>query len=122
MSDASKPVMLEGYASFRPTGSMPLQEAVGLISGAITYARENAIRRLFVDARWLDGFDSPTAFERYRLVRQFALDAQGQVKLALLLRPDIIDGQRFGVMVAQNRGFDGNAFVSEARALEWLLA
>ena len=111
----------EGYVCYRPEGRTSLQEAIRLISVAISYSRLNGIRRLFVDATGLVGFDAPTVLERFQLGEQFALDAEAQVKVAFLFRPELIDPALFGVMVAQNRGLDGNTFSSESEALAWLL-
>jgi hypothetical protein len=52
--------ILEGYSRFRPAGEVSLQEAVGRISKAIVFCRENRIGRLLVDATELGGFPSPS--------------------------------------------------------------
>ncbi len=111
----------EGYVCYRPEGRTSLREAIRLISTAISYSRVNEIRRLFVDTTGLVGFDAPTVLERFQLAEQFALDAEGLVKIALLVKPELLDPELFGVLVAQNRWLDGNAFDSESEALAWLL-
>ena len=113
--------MEDGYGCYRPDGHVSLEQAIRLVRSAISYSRVNGIRRLLVDTTRLVGFGAPTVLERYQLVEKFALDAAGLVKIALLLTPEVIDPELFGVTVAQNRGLDGNAFTSESEALAWLL-
>ena len=43
------------------------------------------------------------------------------VKLAMVVRPEMMDPEKFEVTVATNRGLDGNVFDSEKDALAWLL-
>ena len=38
------------------------------------------------------------------------------VKVAMVVRPELIDPERFGVTVARNRGLFSNAFSSESEA------
>jgi hypothetical protein len=42
-------------------------------------------------------------------------------RLALLIRPEFIDPDNFGTSVALNHGLAFRGFVSEARAMDWLL-
>jgi hypothetical protein len=43
------------------------------------------------------------------------------VKLAMVVRPEMVDPDNFEVTVARNRGLMGNVFDSEKDALAWLL-
>jgi hypothetical protein len=40
--------------------------------------------------------------------------------VALVARPELIDPQKIGVLMAQNRGVLGDVFTNEADALLWL--
>jgi len=42
------------------------------------------------------------------------------VQIAVIARPEMIDPQKFGIVVATNFGALANAFASEAEALDWL--
>jgi hypothetical protein len=91
-----------------------------LITGAIVTAREQALSQLLVNATGLDGFDPPTLGERYFFISTWALAAGGTVRLALVVRSEMIDPNRFGVTVAANRGLVSNVFASEPEAEAWL--
>jgi len=120
-----KPVgfeLIDGYARFAPVQETSLHDAINLVSSAITYAREQAIKKLFVDVTGLTGFSPPTTLERFTLAGEFARAAQSAVKVVLLAKPEMIDPNRFGRTVAANRGLDTNIFSTEAEALAWLLA
>jgi hypothetical protein len=110
----------EGHALFRPGGHVSFQKALDLGSRAIVYCRENGIRRLLIDTTNLTGFGLGTP-ERFMAGAQLARDAMAAVKIAFVMKPELLDPQRFGIMVARNRGMFSNAFLTEAEALKWLL-
>ena len=112
--------VIAGRGFFRPTGKVSLDEAVELVNGAIAHARASGITKLFVNASRLTGFESPSLNERYLLVEKWAHTANGAVRLALVVRPHMIDPQKFGVTVAFNRRLIGDVFVAEASAIAWL--
>jgi hypothetical protein len=112
--------VFQDCAYYRPAGRVNLDEAVELVDKAITYAREQRIPKLFVNAVGLTGFPSPSLPERYFLARKFAATAQGAVQLALVIRPEIIDPERFGIIVARNAGMNADVFTNERDALAWL--
>jgi len=51
----------------------------------------------------------------------FAEAARCQVKVAMVLRPEMMDPDKFEATVARNRGLVGDVFDSEKDALAWLL-
>ena len=111
----------EGFAIYRPTGDVSLQEAISLVSQAITFARDSQISRLLVDSTKLTGFGPLGTVDRYMIGEQLAHAARSSLRLAMVARAELIDPQRFGVTVARNRGLDNDVFTSEAEALAWLL-
>ena len=111
----------EGYASFRPEGDVTLESMVEMVRGAIAYCRDQGIQRLVADVTKLFGFPPPTLTERYWFVQEWAEEAKGVVRVALIARPEYIDPQKFGVIVALNAGFNADIFTRESEALEWLL-
>ncbi len=113
--------MEDGYASYRPVGKVSLQEAVLLATNAITYARENQIRRLLINCTGLTGFGSPKTLDRFQMAEQWARAGQSMVKLSVVAAAELIDPEKFGMTVARNRGLLGNIFSDEAEALAWLL-
>jgi hypothetical protein len=78
---------------------------------------------LLVDARGITGRE-PTMVERYEwAVRIAELQARHEprIRVALLGHEPLIHPERFGEIVASNRGAVVRAFTDEAEALEWLL-
>jgi hypothetical protein len=111
----------EGHAIHRPEGSVSFQEAGELLSQAIVYCRENGIRRLLIDTTKLTGFGPIDTAERYTIGERLARAAMAAVKVAMVVRQELLDPARFGITVARNRGLFSNAFTSESEAWEWLL-
>ena len=111
----------EGYAVYRPVGEIPLQVAVAGVTQAIELCHQHQVKRLLIDATGLIGSRSPSMVERFDIATEWAMAARGAIKIALVLRPDLIDPQRFGTTVARNRGLQFDTFASEAEALAWLL-
>ena len=42
------------------------------------------------------------------------------MRVALIARPELIDPQKIGVLMYQNRGGNGDVFTNESEALAWL--
>jgi len=76
---------------------------------------------LLIDTTNWTGHDSPTTLERYEVAKTFSQAAGGAVRLAMVVRPELMDPEKFEVLVATNRGMVGNVFDSEKAALAWLL-
>ncbi len=91
-----------------------------LVTSAITYAREQELRKLMVVTTGLTGFDPPDITARYFFVHEWARAAGGRVFVVLVARPEMIDPQKFGVTVAGNAGLTGDVFESEEEARAWL--
>jgi hypothetical protein len=111
-----------GRAVYRPVGSVSFDEAIALVRAAIATARSNQARNLLVDTTALTGFPVPSTFQRFLAVVEWAEEASGSVRLAMVARPEMIDPQKFGVTVAANRFLVSNIFPTEAEARAWLEA
>jgi hypothetical protein len=107
-------------AIFRPSGRVSLEQAIELVKAAIASARERGVRKLLIAASELDGFESPGIGTRHYLSRQWAGPSAGMIHMALVPKADMIDPEKFGVMVAKNFGASADVFASEADALAWL--
>jgi hypothetical protein len=107
-------------AFFRPTGRMSLDDGVELVVRALIAAREAGARDLVVDITGVSGLLVPTVFERYSLVKRFAVAAAGQVRMAMAVDPNLLDPARFGETVAANRSLIARAVATEAEAVAWL--
>ena len=108
-------------AYYRPAGQVSLDEAVELLDRAVVFARDRGIPKLLVNAIGLTGYPSPSLPERYFAARKIAASGKSQVQLALVIRAEKIDPQKFGVLVARNAGMNADVFTAEPEALAWLL-
>jgi hypothetical protein len=122
MSAAQRFDMIDDIATFRPSASMSIDQAIWLVKSAIESAREQQIRKLLVVASGLEGFESPSIATRHMLAREWAGAAGGAVQIAVVAKPEMIDPQKFGVVVAAQFGALTNAFATEADAITWLRA
>ena len=113
-------VLDRGRGLFRPVGSVSFNEAVALVRAAIAAARSKQAWELLVDTRALTGFSSPNTFQRFLMAVEWAEEASGTVRLAMVAREEMIDPQKFGVTVAANRGLVSNVFTTESEARAWL--
>ena len=109
-------------AYFRPAGKLTLDDAVELVDQTIVYVRDQRIPKLLFNAKALVGFRSPSLPERYFTARRWAATSQSLVQVAMVIRAEIIDPQKFGVMVARNSGMNADVFSQEPEALAWLLS
>ena len=111
----------EGYCCYRLSGHGPLAEAASKVIEVIIFAREQGMRNLLVDTTGWTGHASPDTLERYSVAQAFAEAARSGVVLAMVVRPEMMDPDKFEVTVARNRWLVGNVFDSEKDALAWLL-
>jgi len=113
--------VMPDYCCYRLSGHGSLTEAAGKVIEVITYAREQGMRQLLIDTTKWTGHKSPGTFERYHVAAAFTEAARSTVKVAMVVRPEMMDPEKFEVTVARNRGLVGNVFDSEMEALAWLL-
>ncbi|HXJ61537.1 MAG TPA: hypothetical protein VNU68_33255 [Verrucomicrobiae bacterium] len=113
--------VMEGYSCYRLSGHGSLAEAASKVIEVITFTREQGIRNLLIDTTGWTGHASPDTLERYQFAQAFAVAARSAVRVAMVVRPEMMDPDKFEVTVATNRGLVGNVFDSEKEALAWLL-
>ena len=68
----------------------------------------------------LTGYQPPTVFARYAMATRWAQSAGATLRTAMVARPELIDPQKIGALMVQNRGVIGDVFASEIEALAWL--
>ena len=107
-------------AYFRPVGVFTLAQGMAAVAAAIRAARDLGLVDMLVDVTGASGFASPNAFERYELGTAWADAAGPNLAVAFVARPELIDPQKIGAVVAQNRNAVADVFSSEAEALAWL--
>src|SRR5690349_18070482 len=97
MSDAD-------YAVFRMEPSHDQVGVVQAVTAAIAAARAAGTRKLLVDLRATDGMVPPTLAQRDMLVTMWARAAAGEVVVAVVAPPSLLDAERFGEMIAAAAG------------------
>jgi len=107
-------------ALYRPVKIVTFEQAVDMVAEAMIYSRSLGLIDMMANITGLTGFSPPTTFGRYALAVKWAESAGGSLRVALVIRPELIDPQKIGVLMAQNRGVNGDAFTTEAAALAWL--
>lgn len=108
-------------ARFRLTGEQVLESGVQQIADAIVHTREAGLDKLLVDITGITGVEPPGTSTRLWLMGEWARVGRGNVRAAIVVRPEFIDPDRVGVIAGMNSGFISNVFETEARALDWLL-
>jgi len=122
MSELQHFTIVGEHAEYRPTGQVTTSQMVQLVAAAIALARGLHLRKLLVVTTGLVGFNPPDLATRYFFVKEWARVARGDVYVAMVARPEMIDPEKFGVTVAANHGLCGDIFESESEkaALAWL--
>jgi hypothetical protein len=105
---------------FRPVGVMTFDQAIQIVAEAMRHARSIELAELLVNTSGLAGFANPDVFERYSLASKWAESAGAALTVAVVARAELIDPQKIGVLMAQNRGVTGDVFTTEAAAIAWL--
>jgi hypothetical protein len=105
---------------YRPIAHVSFEQAVDLVAEGMITARELGLADLLVNTTGLTGFTPPSVFARYAMAGKWAQSAGAMLRVALVARPELIDPQKIGVLMVQNRGGTGDVFASEQEALAWL--
>lgn len=106
------------------SGKYSRAEAFRIGDQAFREAADAGRRSVLVDVRGVSG-RIPTILDRFDFAVRVAkrhLEQKPRVRLALLGHEPMIHPDRFGEIVARNRGADARVFTIEAEALDWLTA
>ena len=114
--------VIDGVCQYRPRGECSLVEAVELIRRAIGYCRERRVARLLVDGTGLVGVPIPSLIDRFYMMEEWAEEAKSMVVVVLVIDPEYIHPQKFGVRVGADFGLVSDVYVSREDALNWLLS
>jgi hypothetical protein len=107
-------------AFYRPQGIVTFAVAVDMVESAIDFARDSAIPELVINTTGLTGFATPNTLERYDMALRWVKAARGGIRTVMVARPEIVDPDRIGVLIAANRGLIANVFTNETDAEDWL--
>jgi len=105
---------------FRPHGEITFEQGIELLVQAIRHARALGLADMVLNTLGLTGFQHPGVFDRYALTTQCAQSAGAALRLVFVARLELIDFQKIGVLIAQNRGATIDIFATETEALAWL--
>ena len=105
---------------YRPTVVVTFERAVDMVAEAMRLARSLGLSDLLVNTTGFTGFSPPSIFARHTLAVRWAESAGSGLIVAMVARPELIDPEKIGVLMAQNRGATGDVFATEAAALAWL--
>jgi hypothetical protein len=94
--------------------------------GQQAYAEASRANRdgILLDVRRITG-RIPSILDRFEMgvrISQHYLESDPRARLAVLGHEPMIHPERFGELVARNRGADARVFTDEAAARDWLLA
>jgi hypothetical protein len=105
---------------YRPIAQVSFEQAVDLVAQAIVGARDLGLADMLANTTGLTGFTPPSVFARYAMSSRWAQSAGSTLRVAMVARAELIDAQKIGVLMYQNRGGTGDVFSNEAEALAWL--
>lgn len=108
----------DGYLEVRFLGAFSVATFNGKVDLAVRLCTDRKFTLLLLDYTRLSRV--PTTLERYQISTHGAEAAKSLTKLAGLARADQM-GEKFGTMVARNRGLNADVFTDRREALEWLL-
>jgi hypothetical protein len=109
----------DGYTAAKFLGPFSVAAFQRQADAAAKACRDQGSRRLLVDTTCFNL--SPSIADRYELACH-AVKISAGLNVALVVAPAFIDPNKFGIVVAQNRGLVVEAFTERGKALEWLLA
>ena len=106
-----------GYLRITAQGTHALPRSIGLIEWTAAESLRQNAARVLLDCRGIEG--QLSTMDRYEL--GVAISSI-PVKVAIILRQAMMDPDRFGEIVARNRGANARVFTAEDEAIEWLLS
>ena len=111
------------YALVVCSGRFSIEALLRVYEEAFEFARQSERTAVLIDGRTVTG-RVPTLAERYEQAVHVA-DIQARqkprIRLAILGNEPMIHPERFGEIVARNRGAVARVFTDETLALAWLL-
>jgi hypothetical protein len=105
---------------YRPIATVSFEQAVDMVAEAMRHARRLGLADLVANTTGLSGFPAPSVFARYAMATKWAENTGSTLRVALVANAELVDPQKIGVLMMQNRGGSGDVFTSEADGLAWL--
>ncbi len=101
-------------------GEMSFAQAVRLVQDVLVRMRERGVQELLIEALDLKLDHIPGVGERYFMARDWAAAARGAFRVALVVQPELIDPEKFGMLALRNSGLVGEVFRTREEGLAWL--
>ena len=115
----------EEFLRCRACGEFSFEDACMVIDRVLAESTERGATRVLVDCLLIAG--SPSMFDRYALAEFLAQEVVGYIiagkivpRLAILGREPFVDPNRFGELVARNRGVQTKSVEEMEAAVSWL--
>jgi hypothetical protein len=102
----------DGYGLYRLAGEHTFDDTIDGIDTALSYCCDQEVERLLVDISEVTGFPPPTVAQRFEFATRWAATAAGRVKLAIIAPESLIDPEKIGTTMANNRGLVSDAFTT----------
>jgi hypothetical protein len=109
----------DGYLEVRFLGAFSTHRFNAQVDLAVRACQERGLSLLLLDYTPLTPV--PTTVERFEISTHGARVCAVLTKVAGIATPEQ-RGDKFGAMVARNRGLNVDVFVDRAEAIQWLLA
>ena len=110
---------MHGYLVAKFIGSGAPGEASAQFESIAKDCVRTKNNKLLIDGTRYDV--NPSPFDRFLMGERLQVFARHRIKVAFFSRPDQLDRQKLGVLVAQNRGVNVDRFTDLQAAEEWLL-
>ena len=116
----------EEFLHCRASGVYSFEDGCLMFDEVVAESTQRGATRVLVDCLLIDG--SPSMVERYGLAEFLAQEVVGSIiagkiipRLALLGREPLVDPNRFGELVATNRGVQMKKVEQMEDAVKWLV-
>ena len=104
------------------SGDAPLPSVRAAVRAAMIDVQLAGHRRIVIDVRHATGLGHPTVLQRIDTVREWAAIAVPGLSIAFVAKPEFLDEDRIGMIVASQLGLNAHAFSCRDDALAWLAA
>jgi hypothetical protein len=101
-------------------GETSFAQAVRLVQDVLVRMRERGVQELLIEALGLKLDRIPDVGQRYFMARDWAVAARGALRLAMVVQPELVDPEKFGMLALRNAGLVGEVFGTREEALSWL--
>ncbi|HXX95145.1 MAG TPA: STAS/SEC14 domain-containing protein [Planctomycetota bacterium] len=108
----------QGILELRVEGSLTESTIQDLLRSLAELLAERKPTRILLDGRTITG--APSTLDRYTLGSGLARILPNAVRAAMVVRKEMIDPGKLGVVVARNRGLAANSFDDREAAIRWL--